>query len=172
LEVDFSSLVTYSECGYKYWLRHVCGFQPPLVTELGFGKLLHHVVAELARKAAVGEQLSEGDVDRIVEDSFYLPFASAVPAANLRESIRRRVGSYFRKHAEELPRAIQPEARFEVPLEGARVRGRIDLLLRANGGNQVELVDFKTSATGRRRRSIRTSSVCTPRQPRSWGCDR
>src|SRR5690606_8019266 len=39
--LDFSSLVTYAECGYRYRLRHVCGFQPPLARELGFGKLLH-----------------------------------------------------------------------------------------------------------------------------------
>src|SRR5690606_22824012 len=46
-------------------------------------------------------------------------------------------------------RTMQPEARFEVPLAAARVRGRIDLLLRAEGegGNAcVELVDFKTRA--------------------------
>jgi len=46
-----------------------------------------------------------------------------------------------------LVRSVRPEARFEVPLANARVRGRIDLLLRAEDGGpgEVELVDLKTS---------------------------
>lgn len=147
LETDFSSLATYAQCGYRYWLRHVCGFEPPLVPELGFGRLLHHVVAELARRAAVGEGVDREAAADILDDSFYLPFAGPIPAANLKASIRRRVGRYLETDGAELQRTIQPEARFEVPLENARVRGRIDLLLRAlaGGSKAVELVDFKTS---------------------------
>ncbi|HXF50605.1 MAG TPA: PD-(D/E)XK nuclease family protein, partial [Dehalococcoidia bacterium] len=148
VDIDFSSLVTYQECHYRYWLRHVCGFQPPLVPELGFGKLLHHLVAELARQAVAGGPPSEDDVHRLLAASFYLPFAGPIPAANLRESARRRVAAYVRDFGHELTRTIQPEATFEVPLANARVRGRIDLLLRASGDDPsaVELIDFKTSA--------------------------
>lgn len=147
--LDFSSLVTYAECGYRYRLRHVCGFQPPLARELGFGKLLHHLVAELARAGARGRRAEPGDVARLLERSFYLPFASPRVREALRESARRRVEAYVRGFGDELLRTIQPEARFEVPLAAARVRGRIDLLLRAeeNGnGARVELVDFKTTS--------------------------
>jgi DNA helicase-2/ATP-dependent DNA helicase PcrA len=148
VDVDFSSLVTYFECGYRYWLRHVCGFQPPVVTELGFGKLLHHIVAELARRAAAGTPPNEADVDEIVDRSFYLPFAGHIPASRLREAARRRGKAYVRQFGGELLRVIQPEARFEVPLANARVRGRIDLMLKAEDGdaNAVELIDFKTSS--------------------------
>ena len=147
--LDFSSLVTYAQCGYRYRLRHVCGFQPLLARELGFGKLLHHLIAELARAGAAGRRAEPGDVARLLERSFYLPFAGREKRAALRESARRRVEAYVRRHGDELLRTIQPEARFEVPLAAARVRGRIDLLLRAdeNGnGTQVELVDFKTTS--------------------------
>jgi DNA helicase-2/ATP-dependent DNA helicase PcrA len=148
LDVDFSSLVTYSDCSYRYWLRHVCGFQPPVAPELGFGKLLHHLVAELARGSATGGPPSEAEVDDIWEKSFYLPFAGPVPARKLREAIRRRAKAYVREFGDELTRTIQPEARFEVPIDGARVRGRIDLMLQAEGDSprQVELIDFKTSS--------------------------
>jgi DNA helicase-2/ATP-dependent DNA helicase PcrA len=147
LDLDFSSLVTFQECGYRYWLRHVCGFRPFRVPELGFGKLLHHVVAELARMAAGGDTPGPIEVDRILDRSFYLPFAGPVPAERLREAAGRRLKTYVRNHGAELNRTIQPEYRFEVPLAHARVRGRIDLLLRAKGGDsdEVELIDFKTS---------------------------
>ncbi|HXF71384.1 MAG TPA: ATP-dependent DNA helicase [Actinomycetota bacterium] len=147
LDADFGALETYRECGYRYWLRHVCGFGPPIVPELGFGRFLHHVVAELARLAMAGRRPREEDVDAIVARDFYLPFAGPVPAANLRASAARRARAYLRGYGEELARVVRPEAPFEVPLEGARVRGRIDLLLRADGdGRRVELVDLKTAA--------------------------
>jgi DNA helicase-2/ATP-dependent DNA helicase PcrA len=145
LDTDFSSLVTYQECGYKYKLRHVCGFKPPLVRELGFGKLLHHVVAELARQAARGETPQPSDADDVLSWAFYLPFAGPLPARVLRESIRRRVHTYLSRYGDELRRTIRPEMPFEVPLGHARVHGRIDLMLRADGRDRVELIDFKTS---------------------------
>jgi DNA helicase-2/ATP-dependent DNA helicase PcrA len=148
LQTDFSSLVTYSQCGYRYWLRHVCGFQPPLVPELGFGKLLHHLMAELARRAIGGQLPVVDDVPPLVDGSFYLPFAGPVPARNLRRSAERRVSAYVTRHGQELRRVVQPEMRFEVPLHRARVRGRIDLVVRADEdpkSRKVELIDFKTS---------------------------
>jgi DNA helicase-2/ATP-dependent DNA helicase PcrA len=147
LDLDFSRLTTYMECGYRYWLRHICGFKPQLAPELGFGRLLHHLVAELARKARAGQSVTQADVASLLNDSFYLPFAGSIPAERLRESALRRVGRYLQDFGHKLPRTLRPEAPFEVPLAHARLRGRIDLLLRAAGGapNQVELIDFKTS---------------------------
>lgn len=145
LDTDFSTLATFRECGYKYWLRHVCGFRPPQAPELGFGKLLHHIIAELARAAMRGRRVEVADVDRFLDDRFYLPFAGAVPSAKLREAARRRVARYVRDHGEELGRVLRPEARFEVPLAGARIKGRIDLLLHEPDGDGIALVDFKTS---------------------------
>jgi DNA helicase-2/ATP-dependent DNA helicase PcrA len=148
VDVEFSSLVTFQECAYKYWLRHVCGFQPPLAKELGFGKLLHHVVAELARRAIEGFAATAEDVDRIIEQSFYLPFAGPIPATNLRRAAANRIKAYVQDYADELTRCVRPEMRFEVPLGHARVRGRIDLVLHAEGSsrNEIELIDFKTSS--------------------------
>ncbi|HZD03749.1 MAG TPA: PD-(D/E)XK nuclease family protein, partial [Longimicrobiales bacterium] len=86
-------------------------------------------------------------VDRILERSFYLPFAGPIPAERLRDAARRRVASYVSGWGVELGRTVKPEYRFEVPLARARIRGRIDLLLHADrqASNKVELVDFKTS---------------------------
>ncbi|MGH9106767.1 MAG: RecB family exonuclease [Acidimicrobiales bacterium] len=148
LPVSASGVPRRSQCGYRYWLRHVCGFQPPIVPELGFGKVLHHMVAELARTAMDGGCPEAGDVERILDDSFYLPFAGPVPAAKLRRAAQERSLNYLHRYGAELSRVVEPEARFEVPLANARVRGRIDLVLRTGdgGGRQVELVDFKTSS--------------------------
>lgn len=165
--LDFSQIITYAECGRQYWLRYVCGFQPRLAPEIGFGRMLHHLVAELARQAMQGRVPSERDVKRLVAQHFYLPLAGPVPSARLREAARRRLSAYVRRHAPELARTLKVEAGFEVPLAAARIRGRVDLLLRADGAGRidsqeaadgpagapghgqrvsVELIDFKTSA--------------------------
>lgn len=95
-----------------------------------------------------GRVPTEPDVDGLVDRNFYLPFAGPVPADKLREAARRRAKAYVRRFGGELTRTLRPEARFEVPLANARIRGRIDLVLRANGrsDHRVELIDFKTSA--------------------------
>jgi len=148
LDLDFSALASYTDCGYRYWLRHLCGFQSPIAPELGFGRILHHVIAELARAAPAVGPPDDRAVTSVIEQAWYLPFAGAIPAANLRASAVRRLTAYARRNGAELTRTITPEARFEVPIAGSRIRGRIDLLLRAarSAPRQVEIVDFKTSA--------------------------
>ena len=148
LDLDFSSLATYSACGYRYWLRHLCRFQAPIAPELGFGRILHHVIAELARAAPRGGPPDDRAVMAVIDRTWYLPFAGPIPAANLRASALRRLTAYARRHGAELARTVTPEARFEVPISGGRIRGRIDLMLRAPAGDprQVEIVDFKTTA--------------------------
>ena len=148
LDLDFSSLVSYGLCGYQYWLRHLCGFQAPIAPELGFGRILHHVIAELARAAPTAGPPDYHAVIAALDRAWYLPFAGPIPAAKLRTSATRRLLWYARRHGNELTRVLMPEARFEVPIAGSRVRGRIDLLLHAapSASRQVEIVDFKTSA--------------------------
>jgi ATP-dependent DNA helicase UvrD/PcrA len=150
LDVDFSGLVSYGLCGYQYWLRQLCGFQAPIAPELGFGRVLHHVIAELARAAPTAGPPDYHAVIAALDQAWYLPFAGPIPAAKLRDSATRRLLSYARVYGSELTRIVMPEARFEVPIDGSRVRGRIDLLLRAAPGasREVEIVDFKTSANG------------------------
>jgi ATP-dependent DNA helicase UvrD/PcrA len=148
LDLDFSTLASYSDCGYRYRLRHLCGFQSPIAPELGFGRILHHVIAELARAAPAAGPPDDRAVTSVIERAWYLPFAGAIPAASLHASAVRRLTAYARRHGAELTRILTPEARFEVPIAGSRIRGRIDLLLHATHGasKQVEIVDFKTTA--------------------------
>jgi DNA helicase-2/ATP-dependent DNA helicase PcrA len=148
MDTDFSQVLTYAECPYKYYLRYVCGFMPPIAIELGFGKALHHVVAELARESAGSKAPTLEDVDRILAESFYLPFAGPIAFEQLHSAARRRLSRYVESYGEELIFTRHPEHRIEVPMETARIRGRIDLVLQAKEGHpeDVVLIDFKTSA--------------------------
>jgi len=147
LDVSFSSLTTFMECAYRYWLRHVCGFRSPRVPELGFGKILHHVIAELARGSMDREEPDSTKADQVLDGSFYLPYAGPIPAELLRKTARKRIHHYVQNYGSELLRTYQPEFMFEVPFGNARVRGRIDLILRSDGNKdkRVDLIDFKTA---------------------------
>jgi DNA helicase-2/ATP-dependent DNA helicase PcrA len=147
LETSFSELDTFRECPRKYYLRHVCSFRPRLAPELGFGKLLHHVLAELTRRSIAGQSITASDAERILDETNYLPFAGPIPRERLLKAARRRLLSYVRRYGQELRRALAPERKFEVPVESARIYGQIDLVLKAEGGGDrdVELIDFKTA---------------------------
>ncbi len=147
LDLSFSKLTTFLECGYRYWLRHICGFRSPRAPQLGFGKALHHVIAELARCAMQGDLPDKKKADQILSRDFYLPFAGPVPDSRLREAARHRIRHYLQHYGEELIRTRRPEFSFEVPLENVRIRGRVDLILHTSEKDpkQVALIDFKTS---------------------------
>lgn len=147
IETSFSELDTFAECPRKYYLRHVCSFRPRIAPELGFGKLLHHALAEMARRSMAGQTITDAYAERILADAQYLPFAGPIPRGRLLKAARGRVLSYVRRYGHELKRTLASERKFEVPLESARILGQIDLILRAEGGGEsdVELIDFKTS---------------------------
>jgi DNA helicase-2/ATP-dependent DNA helicase PcrA len=146
--VDCTGLLLYGECPYKFYLKHVCGFAGPIAPEMGFGRVLHHVVAELARAAKQGRVPAPCEAASMLERSFYLPFAGAAQRDRLFEAARRRVARFVEERAADLARTVDVERRFEVPLDGSRVRGRIDLLLRdaeSSDPARVEVVDLKTA---------------------------
>jgi len=147
LVVDCGQLLVYSECPRKYYLRYVCGFAPPIAPALGFGKVAHHVVCEMARRARLNALPSPGDAAAILQECFYLPFASRAQREAMLDALNRRLANYVRRHGADLARTLDVERRFEIPLDGARLRGRIDLLLRAAGPDPsaVEIVDIKTA---------------------------
>ncbi|MEW6228694.1 MAG: PD-(D/E)XK nuclease family protein [Bacillota bacterium] len=63
------------------------------------------------------------------------------------DALRGRLANYVRRHGADLARTLDVERRFEIPLDGTRLRGRIDLLLRVAGpdSSAVEIVDIKTA---------------------------
>lgn len=156
---DCGQLLVYSECPRKYYLRYGCGFAPPIDPALGFGKVAHHVVCEMARRCIYGELPSPDCASEILAKSFYLPFAGPLGRERMFRSISRRVRRYAENHGECLRRVVRVEQRFEVPIDGSRLRGRIDLIARVPqtsgasgdapvpGGHvaDVEIIDVKSS---------------------------
>ena len=145
---DCSQLLVYSECPRKYYLRYECGFAPPIDPALGFGKMAHHIVCEMARRCMGGEMPSPVVASEILGASFYLPFAGRAGRERMFASMSIRVRRYAESHSDSLKRVVRVEQRFEVPIDGSRVRGRMDLVARVQAAptpDGVEIIDIKTS---------------------------
>ena len=148
LELTYSELASFLDCGMAYRLRNLVGFQPRLATELGYGKAVHHVMRTVAeRTRESGAVPSSADIDEIFDTSFFLPTANKPAHRQLKDAARRLVTSYATDHADDLHRVWETERPFELHLDGITITGRADVILVREGGQQTSLaiLDYKTS---------------------------
>ncbi|MGR7026353.1 ATP-dependent helicase [Geodermatophilus sp. URMC 62] len=148
LQVTFSELAAYDECGLAYRLRTVLGFQPTLAPELGYGKAVHHVMRTIAEHTkATGTAPDPAVVDKILDEELFLPAANKAAHKEMKDAARRLVNRYITDHASDLQRVWMTERPFELHLGDAVVSGRADVILDQEDGvtTGLAIVDYKTS---------------------------
>jgi DNA helicase-2/ATP-dependent DNA helicase PcrA len=146
--VSFSDLALYEQCPLRYRFSASLGFQPQLVTELGYGKAIHHILRRIADLAkAKGALPTQAEVNAIFDGAFYLPFANNAAFHNLLDRARALVGKYLGDYSADLLRVWETERSFELHLDAGVVHGRADVILDREGGKveHLALVDYKTS---------------------------
>lgn len=151
LDITFSELAAFLECGMAYRLRNLIGFQPRLAPELGYGKAVHHVLRSIAETTrSTGNVPTSSEIDAILDTSFFLPTANKVAHRQLKNAARRLITTYATKHEADLHRIWETERPFELHLDGVTVSGRADVILDHEGGvpTALALVDYKTSVSG------------------------
>jgi len=149
IELTFSNLAAYAECGLAYRLRRLLGFQPPLVAELGFGKAVHHVMRHVAEFVQTkGHVPDEAELTSILEQEFYLPAANWARYRVMREDARKLVSEYLTRYPDELHKVWEVERPFKLHLGEATISGRADVIIDRSGGaaDRLEIVDYKTAA--------------------------
>lgn len=148
LQISFSDLSAYLNCGWSYWLRNRIGFPSVIVEELGYGKAVHHLMRLIAEQSTQkGRPLSKREVDKILATDFFLPFANKKLAQNLKLSAKKLVDKYLDEYSEDTMRTWQTERPFELEIDGALIIGRADVILDKHDGvtNNLAIVDYKTS---------------------------
>ena len=148
LDVSFSDLAAFEECGHRYRLSTVLGFQTQIATELGYGHAVHHVlrlVAEAVR--ASGALPSIAEVDKLVAREFFVPFASPQAFETMRRAARRLVATYMERYAPDLMRVWAVERPFALHLDDGVVNGRADVILDEVDGRSgsLAIVDYKVA---------------------------
>ncbi len=152
LQITYSELAAFLECGYSYWLRNRIGFPPALVQEIGYGKAVHHLLRVIAEESKrTGKQLGPSDVDRILATDFFLPFAGKAVAQRFRDAAKGLVTRYLDEYGDDMNRVWQTERPFELALDGVVVSGRADVIIGENegGAESLAIVDYKTSVDER-----------------------
>jgi DNA helicase-2/ATP-dependent DNA helicase PcrA len=151
IRLTYSELAMWLDCGMAFRLRNLIGFQPRLAPELGYGKAVHHVMRAVAEATrATGRVPGLGEIDDILDASFFLPTANKPAHRQLKDAARRLVTTYAAEHPDDLHRVWEVERPFELHLDGVVLTGRADVILDHEGGvaSALAIVDYKTSTHG------------------------
>jgi DNA helicase-2/ATP-dependent DNA helicase PcrA len=148
LEISFSEMANWVDCGYAYRLSSVLGFQQWLAEELGYGKAVHHVLRTLAELARTrGTIPGKDEIRALVEREFYTPFATAASHSQLFKSALRLVETYVTDYGDDLQRVWELERQFELHTSDGLLSGRADVILDNEGGEKqgLAILDYKVS---------------------------
>jgi DNA helicase-2/ATP-dependent DNA helicase PcrA len=146
--LSFSELALYEGCPLRYRLSTSLGFQPQLVTELGYGKAIHHILRRLADRTRATRTLpTPEDVEQVFREEFYLPFANRSAFEQLWNRAHLLVSRYLADYSADLLRVWETERSFELHLDRAVINGRADVILDEEGGirGALAIVDYKTA---------------------------
>jgi DNA helicase-2/ATP-dependent DNA helicase PcrA len=153
LELSFSDVALFEECGHRYRLGSLLGFQQELAVELGYGKAIHHVLRHLAESARdTGVVPGATELERLVDDEFYLPFADHPGFVRMHAAARTLVRRYVSDYRDDLKRVWAIERPFELHLEHGILAGRADIILDEDQGKMgsLAIVDYKVAKSKER----------------------
>ncbi|MEV6982300.1 PD-(D/E)XK nuclease family protein [Sphaerisporangium sp. NPDC051017] len=143
--LSFSELKYLFECPYQFKLRFLYGFDVPIREELGYGKSLHDVMAEIHKRAIDGDLVDDVEVEDLVDRHLHAPFAGDVLKGQLRNAALGAVRRYLRENGDQLSKTLYSEQPIRVHVaSGVTVDGRIDLIRRLDT-DETSIVDFKST---------------------------
>ncbi|GAB3651960.1 hypothetical protein GCM10027589_09070 [Actinocorallia lasiicapitis] len=144
--LSFSDLKYLLTCPYSFKLRLMYGFDSPLRKELGYGKSLHDVMAEIHKRAIEGDIVTAEDSEVLVKRHLHLPFANHAAVEQMQPAAVAAVRRYLRENGATLHQTEFSEQPVEIhPAPGVTVTGRVDLIKRLDT-REVSIVDFKSSS--------------------------
>lgn len=149
--ISLTELIRFDDCGHRYRLQRGLGFETQLVTELGFGKAIHHVLRRVAEEARDTGRIPDlARVEEIFDHELYFPFANRASEPQLKRKAKALVNRYVNNHRDDLTRIWATERPFELHLPQGFLSGRADVILDQEGGRQgsLAIVDYKSGTDG------------------------
>jgi DNA helicase-2/ATP-dependent DNA helicase PcrA len=140
-------LIAYNICPYMYLLRNIWGYQPGLVQAIGFGKALHYCLRRTGELVKNEDLKPLTAVAAAVDDGFHVPFVGGVVFQYFKNSAKNILVEFAKKYEDDLKRIEEVEYRLEYPVHNATIMGKVDVIMRAGGENEVR--DYKTSDLAR-----------------------
>jgi DNA helicase-2/ATP-dependent DNA helicase PcrA len=166
LDVSYSDLAAFEECGHRYRLSNVLGFQTQIAPELGYGRAIHHVLRQVAERVRASGRVPDDEMlARLEDEEFFVPFASPQAWQRMRTVAGRLVRAYLDGYEEDLHRVWAVERPFQLHLDAGVMHGRADVFLGREGGRDgaLAIVDYKVSdepaREGRYREQLRVYTL-------------
>ena len=148
INLNFSILQDYFDCSYRFKLSMFYGFVQPINVAMGYGRAMHGIVQNIHRGYLEGKKITPEYLEKIIDESFYLPYANPKLEAKMLEGAKESIDKYVKKNEADFDKILMAEADIELDLgDGIKVNGRIDLVKRReiSGEEKTYIVDFKTA---------------------------
>lgn len=145
--ISLTELIRYDDCGYRFRLQRSIGFESQLVSELGFGRAIHHVLRRVAEEARELKRIPDlKRVEEILDGELYFPFANRSSEPLMKQKARNLVTRYLNNHRDDFERVWATERPFELHLPQGFLSGRADVILDREGGrpDSLAVVDYKS----------------------------
>jgi len=153
LTVALTDLIRLDECGHRYRLGTALGFQNRLVSELGYGRAIHHVLRLIADEARrTGRLPTLQQAAALLDEVAYFPFANKASFEAMRRRAQVVVGMYVSAYGDDLSRVWATERPFELYVADGTLTGRADVILDHHDGtpDSLALLDYKTTQDAQR----------------------
>jgi DNA helicase-2/ATP-dependent DNA helicase PcrA len=147
ITISLTELIRYDDCGYRFRLQRSIGFESQLVSELGFGRAIHHVLRRVAEEARELKRIPDlKRVEEILDGELYFPFANRSSEPLMKQKARNLVTRYLNNHRDDFERVWATERPFELHLPQGFLSGRADVILDREGGrpDSLAVVDYKS----------------------------
>jgi DNA helicase-2/ATP-dependent DNA helicase PcrA len=121
------------------------------VSELGFGRAIHHVLRRIAEETRAAARVPDlAQIDMIMDQELYFPFANKSSEPLMRTKARSLVTHYINRHRDDLLRIWATERPFELHLPEGFLSGRADVILDREGGieGSLAILDYKSGTDG------------------------
>lgn len=151
LALSLTELIRFDDCGHRFRLQRVLGFETQLVSELGFGRAIHHVLRRIAEETRAAARVPDlAQIDMIMDQELYFPFANKSSEPLMRTKARNLVTHYINRHRDDLLRIWATERPFELHLPEGFLSGRADVILDREGGieGSLAILDYKSGTDG------------------------
>ncbi len=145
---SFTQLAYYLQCPLRYKFAVVYNLAIPWLDPVDFGANVHCSLEAIHQRALMGQHVTPEELPALVEANWLsTPRTPPQQEENYRQTAIRWLGQYLREYGNQLPRTLQAETLFSTSLDRSILLGKVDLVRRSDR-NGVEIVDFKTSASG------------------------
>lgn len=140
-DMSVSALKTYITCPHLFYLRHVLGLKTPPTERMSLGSLVHQVLAKFHRPPQT--DFCEKRLLSLLSKTA----AEMELAGETLDEAGALLSAYAAQPAVGAGETLCVERKFQLPLGGANIRGRIDRIVAAPGG--VRIIEYKLAGKGK-----------------------